>query len=126
VQYSDGLEAPSWVVSDGTLQLIALTVATYDPGFSGIYLIEEPENGIHPTNIQDIYDSLSSVYDGQVLVASHSPVFLSIAQKKELLCFAKDKAGATQIVPGDDLPALEDWRGEVDLGSLFATGILGQ
>ncbi|SRR6266404_4670904 len=126
LRYSDGLEAPSWVVSDGTLQLIALTALGYVPWFSGIYLIEEPENGIHPMNMQEIYDSLSSVYDGQVLVASHSPVFLSIAQKKELLCFMKDKEGATEIVPGDKLPALEDWRGEVDLGSLFATGILGQ
>jgi predicted ATPase len=125
-RYSDGLEAPSWVVSDGTLQLVSLTSLAYEPGFSGIYLIEEPENGVHPTNMQEIYDSLSSIYDSQVLVASHSPVFLSIAQKKELLCFTQSKAGATTIVPGDELPALEDWRGEVDLGSLFATGILGQ
>ncbi len=46
--YSGGLEVPSWMASDGTLRLLALTLPAYLDGFQGVYLIEEPENGIHP------------------------------------------------------------------------------
>jgi predicted ATPase len=125
LQYVGGLEAPSWVVSDGTLRLLALTVLAYIPGFQRVYLVEEPENGIHPTAVQTVFESLGSVYDGQVLLASHSPVLLAAARSSQLLCFARDSEGATDIVRGDQHPALRKWRGEVSLGSYFASGILG-
>jgi hypothetical protein len=48
-----------------------------------------------------------------------------MVEPKDVLCFAKDKSGATDIVSGDEHPALKDWkRGEPDLGFLFAAGIL--
>jgi predicted ATPase len=124
VHYAGGLKAPSWVISDGTLRMMALTIIPYLPNFNGVVLVEEPENGIHPTAVQTIFESLSSVYEGQVLIASHSPVLLSIATPSQLLCFAKNEAGATDIVRGDQHPALQDWKNEVSLGSMFASGIL--
>jgi predicted ATPase len=124
VEFESGLSAPSWVVSDGTLRLLALTLLAYTPDVHGIYLIEEPENGIHPRAIETAYQSLSAVYDAQVLCASHSPVILSLAQPRQLLCFAKDEAGATDIVRGDLHPRLREWRGSLDLGTLFAAGVL--
>lgn len=125
VKYRSGFEVPSWMVSDGTLRLLALTVLAYLPGLSGIYLVEEPENGIHPTAVETVYQSLSSVYDAQVLVATHSPVMLAISKAEELLCFAKTPEGQTDIVRGDEHPALRQWQGEVSLGDLFAAGVLG-
>lgn len=124
VHYAGGLKAPSWIISDGTLRLMALTILPYLPDFDGIYLIEEPENGIHPTAVQTIYQSLSSVYGGQVLIASHSPVLLSIARPDQLLCFGKNGEGASDIVRGDNHPALRNWKNEVSLGAMFASGIL--
>ncbi len=124
LSYDNGFEPPSWLVSDGTLRLLALTLPAYLPDQQGIYLIEEPENGIHPRALETIYESLSSVYDAQVLVASHSPVLLSIAEPKQLLCFSKTPEGATQIVSGDHHPALKKWRGEIGLGMFFAAGVL--
>lgn len=123
--YRDGLEVPSWMASDGTLRLMALTLPAYLEGLNGAYLIEEPENGIHPKAVETMFDSLSNVYSAQVLMASHSPVVLSIAELQSVLCFAKSEGGATDIVRGDQHPQLKDWHGEVDLGTLFASGILG-
>jgi predicted ATPase len=122
--YKNGVEAPSWVLSDGTLRLLALTILAYRPHFKGVYLIEEPENGVHPTAVQTIYQSLSSVYDSQVLVTSHSPVLLNLTKPEELLCFQKTPEGA-EIVRGDNHPLLQDWKGEVSLSQLFAAGVLG-
>ncbi|NJP06474.1 MAG: AAA family ATPase [Chloroflexaceae bacterium] len=123
--YRGGLEVPSWVASDGTLRLLALTLPAYLTDFEGIYLIEEPENGIHPRAIETLFQSLSSVYDAQILLATHSPVILSVVRPAQVLCFAKTADGATDIIAGNDHPALRDWRGETSLSVLFAAGVLG-
>ncbi len=125
VQYANGLRAPSWVVSDGTLRLFALTLIAYLPQLEGIFLIEEPENGIHPKAVETVFQSLSAVYGAQVLCASHSPLVLGLARPEDLLCFAKDADGATDIVSGNVHPRLRDWKGDIDLGTLFAAGVLG-
>jgi len=125
LRYRGGLEVPSWVASDGTLRLLALTLPAYLPGFSGVYLIEEPENGIHPRAVETVLQSLQSAYDAQMLLATHSPVILSITDAGDVLCFAKTEEGATDIVSGDKHPDLREWRGETNLGVLFASGVLG-
>ena len=124
IAYADDVRVPSWMTSDGTLRLMALTLPAYLPGFSGVYLIEEPENGVHPRAVQTMFDALSSVYDAQILMATHSPVILSLADPKTVLCFAKTDAGATDIVEGHNHPRLQDWKGEESLGVLFAAGVL--
>lgn len=125
IRYTGGAEVPSWLASDGTLRLLCLTIPAYLPSFEGIILIEEPENGIHPRAFETVLQSLSSIYDGQVLLATHSPVALNMLAPKDVLCFAKDEDGATDIVSGDLHPALRNWReGDPDFGVLFAAGIL--
>jgi len=120
-----GYEVPSWLLSDGTLRFLALTVLPYLPHAEGVYFVEEPENGIHPRALEALYQSLSSVYDGQVLCATHSAVLLNVAKLPELLCFARTENGGTSTVQGDKHPALKEWRKEVPLGDLLASGVLG-
>lgn len=124
LRYGGDLEVPSWMASDGTLRLLALTLPAYLDDLRGIFLIEEPENGIHPRAIETVFESLSSVYDAQILMATHSTVLLSRASADDVLCFAKNDEGATDIVVGKDHPKLRDWHGQVDLGTLFASGVL--
>ena len=136
LQYTDGVKVPSWTTSDGTLNLLALTLLAYLPAGDpsarertfpnkGVFLIEEPENGVHPLALDAIYDSLSSVYDGQVLVTTHSPAFLRLARPEETLCFGKTSEGATDVVRGDEHPLLRGWHESADMNLLFATGVIG-
>ncbi|MBI5244006.1 MAG: ATP-binding protein, partial [Elusimicrobia bacterium] len=125
VHYEGGFKAPSWVISDGTLRLLALTLPAYLPDIQGIYLIEEPENGIHPGAVETVYQSLSSVYDAQILLATHSPVILSHAEVDKVLCFKKTESGAADIVRGSEHPKLKDWKGSPNLSVLYASGVLG-
>lgn len=124
-KYGNDLEVPSWLVSDGTLRLTALTLPAYLGDLEGVYLVEEPENGIHPAAVSAVYDSLSSVYDAQVLLATHSTVVLNAASPGDVLCFAKNTDGSTDIVSGSDHPSLRNWKGGVNLGTLLASGVLG-
>jgi hypothetical protein len=48
-----------------------------------------------------------------------------MARPDHVLCFAKDESGATDIVRGSEHPKLRDWKGALDLATLFAAGVLG-
>ncbi len=124
IRYSGGLQVPSWTASDGTLRLLALTLPAYLKSLRGIFLIEEPENGIHPQALQAVHDSLRSVYNAQVLVATHSPILVALSKPDDILCFGKSADGATDVVRGTEHPKLRNWQHETSLGSLFAAGVL--
>ena len=102
------------MTSDGTLRFLALTLLAYLPSRDDLYLLEDPKNGVHPLALDAVYDSLASVYDSQVLVATHSPTFLQLAGPEQVLCFAKDDEGTTHIIRGDKHPHLKDWHGTAD------------
>lgn len=123
--YRTNLEAPSWAVSDGTLRLLALTLLPYLDIPDRIFLIEEPENGIHPQAVETVFQALALANDCQILCATHSPVLLSLAVPNQVLCFARTGEGATDIVRGDLHPKLSQWKKGTDLGTIFAAGILG-
>ncbi len=123
--YDTGLEVPSWMVSDGTLRFLAMTLIPYLSQQGQVYLLEEPENGVHPLALDAVYSSLSSAYESQVLVATHSPSFLSLASPEDILCFAKSEEGATDVVKGNDHPMLREWQEGADNGLLFAKGVIG-
>lgn len=123
VVYKGGLELPAWRVSDGTLRLLGLTLLAFVDEPDAVYLIEEPENGIHPRALEVVYQALANCYESQVLVATHSPVFLSVVPPEKFLVLAK-AGGRTSITAGRDHPLLRDWRRQADLGTLFASGVL--
>jgi predicted ATPase len=75
------------VASDGTLRLLAVLVALYDPESGGLICLEEPENGVQPERLRDLLRVLRRMVTtlsdqdvdlplSQVLVTSHSPVML--------------------------------------------------
>ena len=125
LSYGTGIEVPSWAVSEGTLRLLALTLIAYLPNDGKVYLIEEPENGIHPLAIEAVYQSLSSVYGSHVFVTTHSPALLGCAQPREVLCFARDREGQTDVRSGTDHPRLVEWRRAADMDLLFAPDMFG-
>jgi predicted ATPase len=98
------------VASDGTLRLLALLAALYDPDFRGLICFEEPENGIFPQRLRGLVDHLrdlvtrpqdnlvaepqdasseSSSVDPlvQLMVSSHSPLLLFAVPAAELVVF---------------------------------------
>ena len=123
LRYANGLVAPSWVLSDGTLRMLALTLPAFLPAESALYMVEEPENGVHPKALEIILRSLSAIPGGQMLLATHSPFVVQQCGIDSLLCFSRDEDG-THIVPGSKHPVLRDWDGTPDLGIVFAAGLL--
>jgi len=123
VQYEGGYEVTSSGLSEGTLRILALTLIAYLDDMPPLLVIEEPENSIHPQAIDTIMQSLRSLYEQQVWVSTHSPVVLAGAQVSELVITRLDRVGAATVIPGCEHPRLARWKGGIDLGSLFATGV---
>lgn len=124
IKYKNGISVPSWLLSDGTLRLLAQTLVAYLIEKDKLYIIEEPENGLHPQAIETVIQSLSSVYDDQIILATHSPVVLRLSKPGDILCFSKTDTGAVDIVRGDKHPKLKEWKKDVDLATLHAAGVL--
>jgi predicted ATPase len=112
-------------LSYGTLHILALTILPYLPQQAGLIFLEEPENGIHPRAIEVVLQSLSSVYDSQVWVSTHSPIVLAHTDLKSIIVMRSSQANGAEAISGSSHPRLQDWQGSIDLGSLFAAGILG-
>jgi predicted ATPase len=124
IEYDTGVKAKSWMISDGTLRLLALTLIAYHPNLTGLFLIEEPENGIHPLAIETVFASISHMYDSQAFVTTHSPLVLSLVKVRDLLCFSKNPDGSNTVIIGTQHPSLVDWKDNANLSILFASGIL--
>lgn len=125
VRYAGGYSVTSSGLSDGTLRILTLTLLAYLPDAPQLVVTEEPENGIHPSAIEAILQSLESLYSSQVWASSHSPVVLAATKLEQLLCARQTTEHGVVVVAGEEHPRLKDWRGGIDLGSLFSAGILG-
>lgn len=125
VTYNEGHQVSSSGLSDGTLRILSYTLLPYLLNPPRFLVLEEPENGIHPLAINAVMEGLSHMYDTQVLVSSHSTVVLAQNALGHLLVARLNDSGAAEVVSGHQHPRLVDWQGNVDLGSLFAAGVLG-
>jgi predicted ATPase len=117
---------PSWLLSDGTLRLLALALLAFaeTERQRGVYLVDEPENGLHPLAIQSVFQALSQMSTTQVLVATHSPVFLAQSSIDQALVFNREPLGFSQVRRGAEVAELAGWKERVSLANLFATGVL--
>jgi predicted ATPase len=125
LRFAGGLECPSWLLSDGTLRMLALTLPAFLSAPPSLYMVEEPENGVHPNALEIILKALAAIPGAQVFVATHSPMVVQQAGVKPLLCFTRDEEKGVQIIHGENHPALRKWDGSPDLASIFASRVLG-
>ncbi|MGH3622698.1 MAG: AAA family ATPase, partial [Sciscionella sp.] len=94
---SSGLALPARSLSEGTLRFLALCVLLEDSTVTGIICMEEPENGIHPANVdamvQLVRDLAVDPQEApgednpfrQVVINTHSPAIVQLVDPNDLL-----------------------------------------
>lgn len=87
-------------------------------------MTEEPENGIHPRAIETVAQSLSRLHYSQVWVSTYSPIVLAHTDLPDILATRLDSDGSVSVVAGDKHPRLREWQGTLDIGAMFAAGVL--
>lgn len=103
VQEKSGVYLPARSLSDGTLRFLTLCILAEDPESRGLICMEEPENGIHPAKMEAMVELLHALAVDvhcpvgsenplrQVIVASHSPVFLQLQNHDDVLFAAQTR-----------------------------------
>ena len=128
LQERSGKQFPARALSEGTLRFLALCVMHEDPSFGGVICMEEPENGIHPANIEPmvtlVRDLAVDANDEpgpdnplrQVIINTHSQAVVRLVGKDDLLMAATELSGDG----GDERPALRlramrnSWRASIN------------
>ncbi|MBN1942654.1 MAG: AAA family ATPase [Phycisphaerae bacterium] len=115
---------PAVGVSDGvmlSLAFLALKYARKQPGHH-IFLIEEPENGVHPGALKEIRDTLHHLSEQsgiQIILTTHSPYLLDLVEPEEVRVFQKDDEGAVHAVKLSDFPEVEEMRKHFGAGEIW-------
>ncbi len=124
-----GLTFPAPVLSDGTLRFSAIAAAFFQADMPETLLIEEIENGIHPTRLRLLVELLKSESENgrpQVMATSHSPLVLAWLDENDyktvFLCQTDEKTGASTITPFASIPGLIELAREQSVADLFAEG----
>ncbi len=87
IQFLQELEAnapetfSSQEMSDGTLRVLGLLLALYQPHHPSVLLIEEPENHLHSPAVEILTQALlDAAHDQQVLITTHSADLLDFKE----------------------------------------------
>lgn len=124
-----GRRFPAPVLSDGTLRFAALTAAFFQPDMPQTMVLEEIENGIHPSRLRLLVELLkarSSKDRPQVMASTHSPVIVDWLTSEDLdhcfLCRHDEESGVSVVQPLSTLPRLKEIVKQQPAGELFIEG----
>jgi predicted ATPase len=109
-----GGELAASLASQGVMLFLAYLTLAHAANTPAIMLIEEPENGVHPRQLQRIAEYLKRLTDPargasavQLIVATHSPYFLDFVEPGSVRVFGRKPNGETVVAPLLDLPGVK-------------------
>lgn len=122
-------KVPGWLLSTGTLRILALLAVLRHPQPPPLLVIEEVENGLDPRTLHLVVEELKAAVDAgatQVILTTHSPYLLDLLPLRSIVLVERDQAGAPQFKrPGDD-EELQHWAAKFAPGQLYTMGRLHQ
>jgi predicted ATPase len=119
VTLNDGTKVHADAMSEGLLYWLAFAVLPHvDP--TAILLIEEPENGLHPSRISEVMAVLRAVSTRmQVILATHSPLVINELQPEEVTILTRDARTGTRATRMDRTTHFEQRQHVYALGELW-------
>ena len=85
-------------LSDGTVNMLALIIALYFDGESGIIIIEEPERNLHPQLMSKIVEMAKEVSkEKQIIITTHNPELVKYSDINDILFAKRTVEGFTKI-----------------------------
>ena len=123
----DTFKVPGWLLSTGTLRMLALLALLRHPSPPPLIVVEEIENGLDPRSIHLIVEEIrSAVLAGvtQVVVTTHSPYLLDLLTLEHLVVVERDAEGHPRFIRPADHKNLQAWAQEFAPGKLYTMGNL--
>ena len=119
------------VLSDGTLRVLAVAAALLSASPGSLVVIEEIDNGVHPSRAGMLLENIERVAterDLRVLLTSHNPALVDTlpadATPNIVYCYRDPKEGDSRLVRLEELPNYPELVARGPLGQLMTRGIL--
>ncbi len=121
----------AYLLSDGTLRVLAAAAAMLSAVEGSLVVIEEIDNGVHPSRAKHLLKNIIEVAEKRnlrVLLSTHNPALLDAipdsAIPDVLFCCRDPKDGSSRIVRLPDVPDYPELIGQDSLGGLVTSGVL--
>ncbi len=101
-----------WLLSTGTLRIVALLALLRHPNPPPLIVIEEIENGLDPRTIRLMVEEICKIVNAgktQIILTTHSPYFLDLLQPEQVVLVERDSSGQPTFNKVDEHSKLERW-----------------
>lgn len=119
------------LLSDGTLRVLAIAAAMLSAPEGSLVVIEEIDNGVHPSRARHLLERIQTVAERRklrVLLSTHNPAMLDALPDKAVpdvvFCYRDPVQGDSRLVRLGSLPDALELLIQDTLGHLMTTGAL--
>ncbi len=119
------------LLSDGTLRVLAIAAAMLSAPEGSLVVIEEIDNGVHPSRARHLLERIQTVAERRqlrVLLSTHNPAMLDALPDKAVpdvvFCYRDPVLGDSRLIRLGDMPDGPDLLLQDSLGHLMTTGAL--
>ncbi|HEY5955224.1 MAG TPA: AAA family ATPase [Polyangiaceae bacterium] len=108
VTLTDGSRIGAKAMSEGLLYYLGFAALKHVAN-SRLFLVEEPENGLHPARISEVMATLREISKThQVVIATHSPLVINELEGHEVSVVTRDPEEGTQATLLKDVPHYDE------------------
>lgn len=119
------------LLSDGTLRVLAIAAAMLSAPEGSLVVIEEIDNGVHPSRARHLLERIQAVAERRnlrVLLSTHNPAMLDALPDKAVpdvvFCYRDTRSGDSRLVRLGSLPDAPELFIQDSLGHLMTSGAL--
>jgi predicted ATPase len=119
---------PGWMMSSGTLRILALLALLRHPTPPPLIVIEEIENGLDPRTINLIVEEIRNAVEShrtQVIITTHSPYLLDLLSVSQIVLVERINGQPTFTRPAEHKD-VRQWAKTFSPGRLYTMGKLNQ
>lgn len=118
------IQIPGWMLSTGSMRVLALLAVFRHPEPPPLICIEEVENGLDPRTLRLVVNEIQSLVESkrsQVIVTTHSPTLLDMIPLSSIVMTERTAKGVMFTRPADD-DSVKKWAQDFAPGQLYTMG----
>lgn len=125
-KYNNSRYFPAALMSDGTVNIVAMILALYFDN-RNLVVFEEPERNIHPGLLSNVIEKFYEVSnEKQILVITHNPQLIKHVKLDDMIFIKRNEFGFTEGKRVNDIEDIENFLDEeIGIDELYIDDIIG-
>ena len=119
------------LLSDGTLRILAAAAAVLSAQYGSLVVVEEIDNGVHPSRAAHLLEKLANVANSRnlrILISTHNPALLDELPPSEIskvmISYRNSNTGASELIRMEDIQNFPILSARGKLGQLMTDGTI--